>query len=67
LQKKGKTVVTVVTNEFEVLAKAERDALGAPDHPLVIVPHPIASLTNDQVRERAQGGFPQILDALIKK
>jgi hypothetical protein len=67
LQKKGKTVVTVVTNEFEVLAKAERDALGAPDHPLVIVPHPIASLSADQVRERAEGGFAQILDALLKR
>jgi hypothetical protein len=56
-----------VTTEFEVLAKAEREALGAPDHPLVIVPHPIASLSADQVRERAEGSFLQILDALVKR
>jgi hypothetical protein len=59
--------VTVITNEFEALAKAEREALGAPDHPLVIVPHPIASLTTDQVRARAEGGFAQLLDALVKR
>jgi hypothetical protein len=59
--------VTVITNEFETLAKAEREALGAPDHPLVIVPHPIASLTTDQVRARAEDGFAQLLDALVKR
>ena len=67
LQKKGKAVVTVLTNEFEALAKAERDALGAPSHPLVIVPHPIGSLPSEQVRERADGGFEQVLQALVKK
>jgi hypothetical protein len=67
LQRKGKAVVTVLTNEFEALAKAEREALGAPSHPLVIVPHPIGSLKAGEVRERADGGFAQVLEALVKR
>jgi hypothetical protein len=67
LQKKGRPVVTVLTNEFEPLATAERAALGAATHPLVIVPHPIGSLSSDQVRDRADRGFEQVLQALVKK
>lgn len=57
----------MVTDEFKALALAERDALGAPDHPLILLPHPIGSLKPEEARARADGGFSQLLDALVEK
>ncbi|HWP60931.1 MAG TPA: hypothetical protein VNL14_23750 [Candidatus Acidoferrales bacterium] len=65
LQKKGKPVVTVLTDEFAALAHAEREALGAPGHPLVIVPHPVGSLSAEEARARAERGLPELLDAVM--
>jgi hypothetical protein len=65
LQKRGRLAVTVVTNAFEALAKSEREAFGAPDHPLLLVQHPIGTVKPDEVRKRADAAFDVLLELVV--
>lgn len=54
MQKRGIPTVTVVTEKFVSLAKASARALGYPDLPLVVVPHPFETLPRERLRELAE-------------
>ena len=66
LQKRGKPGVTVITDVFEALAKSEREAFGAPEHPILVVEHPIGTVKADEVRKRADAAFGDLLAALVE-
>jgi hypothetical protein len=55
----------VITHAFEALAKSEREAFGAPDHPLLVVQHPIGTVKVEEVNKRADAVFDQLLDILL--
>jgi predicted dienelactone hydrolase len=45
--------VTVISNAFVGLGKAQARALGHPGLPLAVIPHPFGSRTRDEVRALA--------------
>ncbi len=45
--------MAVVSNAFLGLGKAQARALGHPDLPLAVIPHPFGSRTRDEVRALA--------------
>jgi hypothetical protein len=55
----------VITHAFEALAKSEREAFGAPDHPLLVVQHPIGTVKPEEVNKRADAAFEKLLDILL--
>jgi hypothetical protein len=57
--------VTVITHAFEALAQSERDAFGAPDHPVLIVQHPIGTVKLEEVNKRADAAFQKLVDILL--
>jgi hypothetical protein len=65
LQKRGRFAVTVITHAFEALAKSEREAFGAPDHPVLIVQHPIGTVKSEEVDRRADAAFDKLVDILL--
>lgn len=65
MQKRGRLAVTVITHAFEPLARSEREAFGAPDHPLLVVQHPIGTVKLDEVRRRADAAFDKLLESLV--
>ena len=60
MEKHGVPVATVCTNEFFALGKAEAECLGMAGLPIVVVPHPVAKLLPDSVRELAEEALPEI-------
>jgi hypothetical protein len=44
----------ICTDAFKATADAMADVQGAPGYHYVTTPHPVAGLTPDQVRERAE-------------
>jgi hypothetical protein len=58
--------VTVITHAFEALAKSEREAFGAPDHPVLVVQHPIGTVKLDEVNKRADAAFAKLVEILIE-
>lgn len=57
--------MTVITHAFEALAKSEREAFGAPDHPVLIVQHPIGTVKQEEVTRRADAAFEKLVEILL--
>ena len=56
--------VTVITTAFTKAAELRARALGLPEHPVVVIDHPIASKTSEQVRAQARDSVQMIVDGL---
>ena len=56
----------MITDAFEALAKSEREAFGAPDHPVLIVQHPIGTVKVDEVNKRAEAAFDRLVKLLLE-
>ena len=48
------------------MAKLEREAFGAPEHPLLVVEHPIGTVNLDEVHKRADAAFDQLLELVLE-
>ena len=53
--------MSIVTEQFVVLAQTAARALGYDTLPLVIVPHPFETLPHDEVRRIAEEKFDEIV------
>jgi hypothetical protein len=58
--------VTLITHAFEALAKSEKEAFGAPDHPVLIVQHPIGTVKPEEVNQRADAAFDKLVEMLVE-
>ena len=67
MEQQGRPAVTVVTEAFETAAVARAAALGLPDHPRVIVTHPLASRRSDEVAKMAATAAGAVVAALMKR
>jgi hypothetical protein len=48
------------------LAKSEREAFGAPDHPVLVVQHPIGTVKLEEVHKRADAALGALIDILLE-
>ena len=55
----------MITHAFEALAKSEREAFGAPDHPVLVVQHPIGTVKLEEVDKRADAAFDKLVAILL--
>ena len=60
----GKRAVVLCTAPFEVTSKNIARMLGIPDYPFVILDHPLGSLTEDEINERAAAACEQAIEIL---
>lgn len=58
--------MTIITHAFDALAKSEKEAFGAPDHPVLVVQHPIGTVKPDEVKKRADAAFDKLVDILVE-
>ena len=57
--------MTFITNAFTALAKSEKEAFGAPDHPVLVVQHPIGTVKVEEVNKRADAAFDKLVNILL--
>ena len=55
----------MITNAFTALAKSEKEAFGAPDHPVLVVQHPIGTVKVEEVNKKADAAFDQLVNILL--
>jgi hypothetical protein len=67
LERRGVPTAVICTDQFVESAKAQAAICGNPSYPFVVVPHPIGSLTSDELRERARTGVGQVIDILTAR
>ena len=64
-EKLGVPAVSIITAPFRPTARAICELNGLVDHRYAVVDHPITSLDEPQLRERARAAAPQIEAALL--
>jgi hypothetical protein len=67
IEKTGRPAVTVVTEAFQGAAHARAAVLGLPEHPRVIVEHPLASRTPSEVEKVAVAAVARIAAGLTRE
>ena len=53
--------VSICTDSFLVPAQAMAEAYGFPGYEFVTVPHPVASLDDEQIQARVRDVLPEVL------
>jgi hypothetical protein len=61
---RGKTAVAVVTQEFEALARSMAANAGWPQLRILVLPYPLETLPEAEVREIAREHFAGLLECL---
>lgn len=61
LKRRGLTTAVIHSTSFKALAKANARALGAPDLPLIEIPHPLGGIAASDVAARVEVALPQLL------
>ena len=64
MEKKGVPTVTIVTRPFHEPARLNAVAMGTPNLPLVILPHPVGDLPEKDLEKLARAAYPKIVAAL---
>jgi hypothetical protein len=63
LEARGVPTAVVVTSEFVREAKVQREALGMAGVVPVVIPHPLSSLTDEEIALRVAAALPQVIAA----
>lgn len=64
IERLGVPTASLYTKVFEPLARSVRTSDGIPDLPLVIMPHPLNSLSDEEIRSASRAAVPVIVGAL---
>jgi hypothetical protein len=61
LEALGRPTAVIVTTEFLHEARMQRDSLGMPDLAPVVISHPLSTLTDAEIDQRAEQAISQCL------
>ena len=67
LEKRGVPAGVICTEPFISSGKAMSRLAGIPDYPFVVLPHPLGSLSDDDLRQRALVAAPEVLRILLAR
>lgn len=60
LESAGRPTAVIVTSEFLLEARTQRDALGLTALAPVVIDHPLSSLTEEEIARRIEQALPQV-------
>ena len=66
-EKLGIPAVAVITDRFEVSARAMAEANGRADYPFAVIAHPIAGNSGEELRAKAEVAVAQIVPLLTRR
>jgi hypothetical protein len=66
LEKKGVPAASIVTDVFERTGRAMAEQWGVPTYKFLMMPHPIANLTDAQLDQRAREIAPEVVKLLLQ-
>jgi hypothetical protein len=64
LEKAGIPAIPILTDVFESAAREMAELWAAPDFRFVMIPHPLATMTSDEVERRADELIGKVLGLL---
>ena len=66
LEKHGVPSASIITDVFERTARAMAEQWGVPTYKFLMMPHPIANLTEAELDQRAREMAPEVAKLLLK-
>ena len=66
LEKVGVPSASIVTDVFEVTGRAMAEQWGLPYYRFLVMPHPVANLTETELDRRAREIAPEIVKLLLQ-
>lgn len=66
LEKVGVPSASIVTDVFEVTGRAMAEQWGLPYYRFLVMPHPVANLTEAELDQRAREIAPEIVKLLLQ-
>ena len=66
-ERRGIPAAAVMTDRFVTTASAVVELNGLASYPFVVIPHPIASDSNEELRAKAEASVARIVDVLTKR
>ena len=66
LEKHGVPAASIVTDVFEVTGRAMAEQWGLPYYKFLIMPHPVANLTERELDQRAREIAPEVVKLLLQ-
>ena len=66
LEKQSVPSASIVTDVFEVTGRAMAEQWGVPTYRFLVMPHPIANLTEVQLDQRAREIAPEVVKLLLQ-
>ena len=64
---RGIPAVAVMTDRFQPTARAVAEVNGIPDYPYVVIEHPIANNSDDELRTKAEAVIGRIVALLTER
>jgi hypothetical protein len=65
LDRAGVPAATICTDHFVATARATATVWGVPDYPVIYMPHPLSTLTEDEIQAQAQRMADQVIRVLL--
>jgi hypothetical protein len=65
LDRAGIPAATICTDHFVATAQATAAVWGVPDYPVIYMPHPLSTRTDDQIQAGAQYLADQVVRVLL--
>ncbi len=64
IEKKGIPTVCLITTAFQAIAEAQQKALGYPELPFVMLEHPVAVATGDEIEAKVEAVYAELVRKL---
>jgi hypothetical protein len=65
LDRAGIAAATICTDHFVETAQATASVWGVSDYPVIYMPHPLSTLTEDEIQAQAQRLADQVVHVLL--
>lgn len=65
-EKRGVPSAAIVTDAFEATGRAMAESWGVPRYTFLVMPHPIANLTEAELDQRAREIAPAVVKLLLR-
>jgi hypothetical protein len=65
LDRAGIPAATICTDHFVATAQATAGVWGVPDYPVIYMPHPLSTLTDDEIQAGARRLADQVVRVLL--
>jgi hypothetical protein len=66
-ESRGIPAVAIMTDRFAETARGVADLNGVPDYPFVVIAHPIANDSDDDLRAKAESAISRVIPLLTRR